>query len=42
MVTYNDVIKQTLVLLQQNRSEWENRIKGTLLKSGIMQISILK
>ena len=32
MVTYNDVIKQTLVLLQQNRSEWENRYKGYITK----------
>ena len=32
MVTYNDVIKQTLVWLQQNRDEWEKRYKGYLTK----------
>ena len=32
MVTYNDVVKEVLVQLQQNRSEWENRYKGYITK----------
>ena len=32
MVTYNDVIKETLILLQKDRTEWETRYKGYLTK----------